>query len=107
MPNSRRCLSVQSIAPRTPCTVPSPCASRTRVLDAHGDGTVHGVLGAIDWTLKHRREFGIRVMNLSFGATQRTSYQSDILAAAESVWFSGVVVVAAAGNDGPQDGTIG
>jgi serine protease AprX len=79
-----------------------------RVLDAHGDGTVHGVLGAIDWTLKHRREFGIRVMNLSFGATQRTSYQSDILAAAaESVWFSGVVVVAAAGNDGPQDGTIG
>src|SRR5437667_443054 len=78
-----------------------------RVLDAKGDGTLHSVLGAIDWTLKHRRDYGIRVMNLSFGATQLRSYQNDILAAAaESVWFSGVVVVAAAGNDGPVGRTV-
>ena len=78
-----------------------------RVLDAKGDGTLHAVLGAIDWTLKHRRDYGIRVMNLSFGAAQLRSYQNDILAAAaESVWFSGVVVVAAAGNDGPLGRTV-
>jgi subtilisin family serine protease len=78
-----------------------------RVLDQNGDGTLHSVVAGFDWLLKNRTALRIRVLNLSLGTTQRSSYHSDILAAlAESAWFAGIAVVAAAGNDGPVPGTI-
>jgi len=49
----------------------------------------------------------IKVLNLSFGAPQRSSYHRELLAGVvESAWFAGVTVVAAAGNDGPALGTV-
>jgi serine protease AprX len=43
----------------------------------------------------------IRVLNLSFGTDSSQDYRVDPLAqAAEQAWRHGVVVVAAAGNDG-------
>jgi serine protease AprX len=78
-----------------------------RVLDQNGDGTLHNVVAGFDWLLKNRKALSIRVLNLSLGTTQRSSYHADLLAAlAESAWFSGIAVVAAAGNDGPVPGTI-
>lgn len=78
-----------------------------RVLDATGNGTLAGVVGAFDWLLKHRGQYDIKVLNLSWGAPQATSYHKDILSAlAESAWFSGIAVVAAAGNGGPAAGTV-
>jgi len=65
------------------------------------------VIAAFDWLLKHRRALGIGVLNLSIGTPQRSSYHTDLLAAlAEATWFSGVAVVAAAGNDGPVGGRL-
>src|SRR5439155_21581771 len=53
------------------------------------------------------RSQNIRVVNLSLGATPRSTYKDDPLAAAaELAWFSGVVVVASAGNGGPGPATI-
>jgi serine protease AprX len=47
------------------------------------------------------------VLNLSFGAPQRSSYHRELLAGVvESAWFAGVTVVAAAGNDGPNPRTV-
>lgn len=78
-----------------------------RVLDASGQGTLRNVVAAFDWLLKNRAALGIRVLNLSFGTTQTSSYHSDLLAAlAESAWFAGITVVAAAGNEGDDIGTI-
>jgi serine protease AprX len=78
-----------------------------RVLDANGNGSLHSVLAAFDWLLRHRAAYGITVVNLSFGAPQATSYQQDLLAAVvESAWFAGVTVIAAAGNHGPLPGTV-
>ena len=78
-----------------------------RVLDKNGSGRLHDVVAAFDWLLKHRKEFGIGVLNLSLGTTQTSSYHADLLAAlAEAAWFSGIAVVAAAGNDGPVGGRI-
>lgn len=78
-----------------------------RVLDRQGRGTVRGALRAVDWVLQNRRPYGIRVVNVSFGATQTRPYHGDPLAASmESLWFAGVVVVAAAGNDGLSAGSI-
>jgi serine protease AprX len=78
-----------------------------RVLDATGVGTLKHVVAGFDWLLKNRRALHIGVLNLSIGTPQIRSYHSDLLAAlAEAAWFSGVTVVAAAGNDGPLPGGI-
>ena len=78
-----------------------------RVLDESGEGTLRSVVAGFDWLLENRVALGIRVLNLSFGTTQRSSYHSDLLAAlAESAWFAGITVVAAAGNDGDDLGTM-
>ena len=78
-----------------------------RVLDVNGRGTMHSVLAAFDWILKNRIRYHIKVLNLSIGAPQKTTYHRELLAGVvESVWFAGVAVVAAAGNEGPAPGTI-
>ena len=78
-----------------------------RVLDANGNGTVANVVKAIDWLLKNAKRYHIDVVNLSWGAPQATTYHKDLLSAlVESLWLSGMTVVAAAGNDGPTNGTV-
>lgn len=78
-----------------------------RVLDKNGVGTLKNVVAGFDWLLKNRKTLGIGVLNLSIGTVQARSYHVDLLAAlAEAAWFSGVTVVAAAGNDGPLPGGI-
>src|SRR5207247_7745646 len=78
-----------------------------RVLDQNGNGTMHSVVAAFDWLLHNRTTMGIKVLNLSFGAPQRSSYHREILAGlVESAWFAGITVVAAAGNGGPDPGSV-
>ena len=78
-----------------------------RVLDQNGHGTMRSVLAAFDWLLRNRTSMQIKVLNLSFGAPQRSSYHRELLAGVvESAWFAGIIVVAAAGNDGPATGTV-
>jgi serine protease AprX len=78
-----------------------------RVLDKNGDGRLRDVIEAFDWLLKHRKALGVGVLNLSIGTPQYYSYHADLLAAlAEAAWFSGVAVVAAAGNDGALGGRL-
>ena len=64
---------------------------------------VSQVLAAIDAVVQYHNYGGvnIRVINLSFGTSSAQSYLLDPLAfAAEVAWKSGIVVVAAAGNNG-------
>ncbi|HEY0580859.1 MAG TPA: S8 family peptidase [Chloroflexota bacterium] len=78
-----------------------------RVLDAAGNGRLSSVIRGLEWTIAHKTELGIRVVVLALGAPTSGSYQDDPLAsAAELAWRSGLVVVAAAGNNGPTAGTI-
>jgi serine protease AprX len=78
-----------------------------RVLDKDGKGTMHAVLAAFDWLLDNRKAMNIKVLNLSFGAPQRSSYHRELLAGVvESAWLAGMTVVAAAGNDGPKNGSV-
>ena len=68
---------------------------------------MHSVLAAFDWVLHNRAAYHVKVLNLSFGAPQTTTYHRTLLAGVvESAWFAGVTVVTAAGNDGPKPGTV-
>jgi serine protease AprX len=72
-----------------------------KVSDDNGATTVLDVLYGLQFVLDHRARYGIRVVNLSLSSVVAESAKTDPLdAAVESVWFHGIVVVAAAGNSG-------
>ena len=72
-----------------------------RVLNSRGGGVTSDALNGIDWVIKNKDAYNIRVMNLSFGAVAVESYNQDPLCqAVEKAWKAGIVVVAAAGNSG-------
>ena len=78
-----------------------------RVLSSTGSGRISSVVRGIEWVLAHRVAYNIRVINLSFGAPTPTSYRTDPMSAAvEIAWRRGLVVVAAAGNSGPNRDTV-
>jgi serine protease AprX len=76
---------------------------------ADGAVDVSQVIAAIDWVVQHARDPGmnIRVLSLSYGTDSNQQYERDPLAqAAEQAWKHGIVVVAAAGNDGRGPGKV-
>jgi serine protease AprX len=78
-----------------------------RVLGRTGSGRVSSVVRGIEWVLAHKNTYGIRVINLSFGAPVTVSYRTDPLSAAVQIaWQRGLVVVAASGNTGPGRDTV-
>ncbi len=76
-----------------------------RVGAQDGAVDVSQVIAAVDWVVQHRDDGGrnIRVINLSYGNDARQDSLIDPLAfAVENAWRHGIVVVAAAGNDGRE-----
>ena len=72
-----------------------------RVLNSRGSGSVSAVLGALDWVFQNRAAYNIRVVNMSLGMPAVDSYRFDPLCrAVRRLVDAGVVVVAAAGNNG-------
>ncbi len=78
-----------------------------KVSDDDGGTTVLDVIYGIQFAVDHKTQFGIRVLNLSLSSTVAESPLTDPLdAAVESAWFSGLVVVAAAGNEGAHSDAV-
>ena len=74
-----------------------------KVSDDDGNTTVLDVINGLQFAVDHKTALGIRVVNLSLSSTVAESYRTDPLdAAVEQAWFNGLVVVAAAGNEGAQ-----
>ena len=72
-----------------------------KVLDASGQGRISDVIAALDYVLRHRDDLHIRIVNLSIAAPVYESYALDPLTlAARRLTDAGIVVVAAAGNNG-------
>jgi serine protease AprX len=71
---------------------------------ANGAVDVSQVIAAVDWVVAHRNDDPankIRVLNLSYGSGGSPYIWSDPLVyAVQRAWKAGIVVVAAAGNDG-------
>ena len=81
----------------------APGAHLVNVKIAGHDGAVDvtQAIAAIDWTVAHADELGIRIINLSYGTTGVQPVEVDPLAAAVGrAWDAGIVVVVAAGNEG-------
>jgi serine protease AprX len=78
-----------------------------KVAGPDGATDVSVVLTALQWVVANKERYGIRVLNLAFGTDATSSYLTDPLDyAVERAWRAGVLVVTAAGNRGPYEGTI-
>ena len=93
-------LSYSGIAPQASLVV-------VRAFDGKGGGRYTDVIAGLNWIVANRKKYNIRVLNLSFGAQPESYYWDDpINQAVMAAWRAGIVVVAAAGNEGPGPMTI-
>jgi subtilisin family serine protease len=93
-------LSYLGIAPQANLVI-------VRAFDGTGGGRYTDVIAGLDWIVANRVRYNIRVLNLSFGAQPQSYYWDDpVNQAVMAAWQAGIVVVAAAGNEGPSAMTI-
>ena len=72
-----------------------------RTADQNGQSMMSDVIASADWILAHKDQYNIKVANFSMAGASPTSFRFDPLdQAVEKLWFSGITVVAAAGNFG-------
>ena len=79
-----------------------------KVLDAQGNGKISDVVEGLRWILEQRERYNIRVVNISFGTVPDHDVQEEkqLNRQVEQLWDAGIVVVAAAGNSGPDRNSI-
>lgn len=79
-----------------------------KVLDDKGDGSTESMLMGLDWILRIREQCRIRILNISvgIGTLEEAKKERQLKAMIEEAWDRGILVVCAAGNKGPEPGTI-
>lgn len=78
-----------------------------KVLNRQGAGKVSTILAGIEWCIKNKVKYNIRILSMSLGARAFVSYREDPLCrAVHKAWDAGLCVCAAAGNDGPDGKTV-
>lgn len=79
-----------------------------KVLDGKGDGATEYMLAGLDWILQVRERYRIRILNISVGIgnLEEETKERALREKIGQVWDSGILVVCAAGNKGPGEGTI-
>lgn len=79
-----------------------------KVLDRYGQGDLENIAAAIDWVIRSRERYKIRILNLSAGTSKRESEPGALrlVQEVERAWDAGLVVIVAAGNMGPSHGSI-
>lgn len=79
-----------------------------KVLDKKGNGFASDVLAGLRWIREHRKQYGIRIVNISVGSFSKRNAgeNSALVKGVDAAWDDGLVVVVAAGNNGPGRMTI-
>ncbi len=79
-----------------------------KVLDKGGLAHLLEIVRAVQWVVEQREALNIRVLNLSFARTPGWLYWEDpVNQSVMRAWDAGITVLAAAGNEGPDDGSVG
>ena len=74
-----------------------------KVLDHRGDGNISDVLTGLQWIMDNRKKYNIRIVNISVGTSAKDNLDENslLVQGVDAVWDNGIVVVVAAGNNGP------
>lgn len=76
-----------------------------KILDASGKGGSAEVLAGLQWIMDNRKKYNIRICNLSIG-TADAGQTDPLVKAVNAAWDAGIVIVIAAGNNGPSVGSV-
>ncbi len=79
-----------------------------KVLDGQGDGAAETMLKGLDWIMGLQERYSIRILNISVGIGDLEDEQKEraMKEKLKQLWNRGMLVVCAAGNKGPGDGTV-
>jgi len=79
-----------------------------KVLNYKGIGKLQYICEGIDWVIENRQKYNIRVANFSVGGVAGSQdMETDVFVnAVRKLAKTGIIVVAAAGNNGPRSNTI-
>jgi len=78
-----------------------------KVLGKYGESNLSQVIQGMEWCIKNKEKYNIRIISLSLGSPSQLPHMEDPLCLiTEMAWKNGIVVVAAAGNEGPYPQTI-
>lgn len=79
-----------------------------KCLDYKGNGSIKNALAGFDFIIKNKKKYNIRIVNISLGtAVDNKEIDMDsLIEGVEELWKKDLVVVAAAGNNGPQKGSV-
>lgn len=76
-----------------------------KALDKNGETDSNKILDAMEYIYDNRKRLNIKIVCMSFGADD-LGFNDPLKKGALALWNSGVVIVAAAGNSGPENNTI-
>lgn len=76
-----------------------------KALNGLGEASADKILNAMEWIYLNHKAYDIRLVCMSFGS-EPLGLNDPIMSGAEALWKEGLVVVAAAGNSGPEFQTI-
>lgn len=79
-----------------------------KVLDQNGEGCIESMSRGLMWVLENHVRYRIRVLNVSLGigTSGEMERMEELVGLLDKAWEKGIVVVCAAGNNGPKEGTI-
>jgi len=79
-----------------------------KVLDSKGNGFASDVLTGLHWLRQNKERLGVRIVNISVGSYSRKNMSEDsaLVRGVDAAWDDGLVVVVAAGNNGPAPMTV-
>ena len=80
-----------------------------KVLEKDGSGKIKNMIRGMEWILLNHEKYGIRIVNISVGMPVKNienPEEEELVKKVEQLWNTGLVVVVAAGNDGPAPYTI-
>lgn len=79
-----------------------------KVLDQDGEGSADNMMRGLEWILDIRLRYHIKVLNISVGINNIRDKEKEtrLREFMEFLWDCGIIVVCAAGNSGPGNGSI-
>ncbi len=78
-----------------------------KVLTKTGSGSLSGVMEGVQWCIDNKDRYNINIITMSLGSSAVTSASDDpMVKIVEKAWDLGMVVVVAAGNEGPDEKSI-
>lgn len=83
-----------------------------KILNKHGDGTMEHLLQGMEWLFENRKQFQLKVVNISVGLFKVSDLQQErkiekeylqrVYQLCKTFYEEGILIVVAAGNNGPD-----